>query len=214
MNFTNPLLPVSVVDDISRKSLPPTHSFFSVEADNLTHSDEIPDDLVQLRHGGGGAVTRFVCGYLFTGADDNDRSRVDATHTWVEVWLPALGWIGFDPTNNLIAGERHIRVAVGRDYADVPPVAVKIPCAPIIALISSREQLPELEGQRTHCRQDSTPSFRTGWRSLPQTTHEPEMSCFCCICCFSHTYDKSGVDWESGVASGVHILISVSLTGD
>jgi transglutaminase-like putative cysteine protease len=32
-----------------------------------------------------------------------------------------LGWIGFDPTNNIMAGERHIRAAVGRDYADVPP---------------------------------------------------------------------------------------------
>jgi transglutaminase-like putative cysteine protease len=32
-----------------------------------------------------------------------------------------LGWVGFDPTNNLIAAERHIRVAIGRDYADVPP---------------------------------------------------------------------------------------------
>lgn len=39
----------------------------------------------------------------------------------VEAFLPELGWVGFDPTNNLIAGERHIRVAVGRDYADVPP---------------------------------------------------------------------------------------------
>jgi transglutaminase-like putative cysteine protease len=35
--------------------------------------------------------------------------------------LPDLGWIGFDPTNNTVAAERHIRVAVGRDYADVPP---------------------------------------------------------------------------------------------
>ena len=35
--------------------------------------------------------------------------------------LPGLGWVGFDPTNNLIAAERHIRTAVGRDYADVPP---------------------------------------------------------------------------------------------
>jgi transglutaminase-like putative cysteine protease len=37
------------------------------------------------------------------------------------VLLPELGWVGFDPTNNLLAGQRHIRVAVGRDYADVPP---------------------------------------------------------------------------------------------
>lgn len=35
--------------------------------------------------------------------------------------MPGLGWVGFDPTNDLVAGERHIRVAVGRDYADVPP---------------------------------------------------------------------------------------------
>jgi transglutaminase-like putative cysteine protease len=39
----------------------------------------------------------------------------------VEALLPGLGWVGFDPTNNLIAGERHIRTAIGRDYADVPP---------------------------------------------------------------------------------------------
>ena len=35
--------------------------------------------------------------------------------------FPEIGWIGFDPTNNLIAQDRHIRVAVGRDYPDVPP---------------------------------------------------------------------------------------------
>jgi len=39
----------------------------------------------------------------------------------VECWLPELGWVGIDPTNNLVAGERHIRTAIGRDYADVPP---------------------------------------------------------------------------------------------
>ena len=39
-------------------------------------------------------------------------------------WKPIcrrLGWVGFDPTNNILAGERHVRAAVGRDYADVPP---------------------------------------------------------------------------------------------
>jgi len=39
----------------------------------------------------------------------------------VEAFLPSFGWVGFDPTNNIMAAERHIRVAVGRDYADVPP---------------------------------------------------------------------------------------------
>ncbi len=64
---------------------------------------------------------RYVSGYLFHRVEYNDRSAEDATHAWVEALLPELGWVGFDPTNNLLAGERHIRVAVGRDYADVPP---------------------------------------------------------------------------------------------
>jgi len=68
-----------------------------------------------------GVPCRYTSGYLFHRAEYNDRSAQDATHAWVEAFLPELGWVGFDPTNNLLAGERHIRVAVGRDYADVPP---------------------------------------------------------------------------------------------
>jgi transglutaminase-like putative cysteine protease len=65
---------------------------------------------------------RYVSGYLFhQSSDRRDRSVNGATHAWVEALLPDLGWIGFDPTNNTIAAEQHIRVAVGRDYADVPP---------------------------------------------------------------------------------------------
>ncbi|HEX7318325.1 MAG TPA: transglutaminase family protein [Pyrinomonadaceae bacterium] len=64
---------------------------------------------------------RYVSGYLFHRVEYNDRSAQDATHAWVEALLPELGWVGFDPTNNLLAGQRHIRVAVGRDYSDVPP---------------------------------------------------------------------------------------------
>jgi transglutaminase-like putative cysteine protease len=64
---------------------------------------------------------RYVSGYLFHGREDQDRSAADATHAWVEAFMPELGWVGFDPTNNLLAGERHIRTAIGKDYADVPP---------------------------------------------------------------------------------------------
>ena len=64
---------------------------------------------------------RYVSGYLYRGREAHDRSTPDATHAWVDVLLPHLGWVGFDPTNNLIAHHRHIRTAVGRDYADVPP---------------------------------------------------------------------------------------------
>jgi transglutaminase-like putative cysteine protease len=68
-----------------------------------------------------GIPCRYVSGYLYHRVEDHDRSERDATHAWVEALLPGLGWVGFDPTNNLIARDRHIRVAVGRDYADVPP---------------------------------------------------------------------------------------------
>jgi transglutaminase-like putative cysteine protease len=64
---------------------------------------------------------RYVSGYLYRGSEDHDRSTPDATHAWVEVLMPHLGWVGFDPTNNLISHHRHIRTAIGRDYADVPP---------------------------------------------------------------------------------------------
>ncbi len=64
---------------------------------------------------------RYVSGYLFRGREDHDRSTPDATHAWVEVLMPHLGWVGFDPTNNLVAQHRHIRTAIGRDYRDVPP---------------------------------------------------------------------------------------------
>lgn len=68
-----------------------------------------------------GVPARYVSGYLYHRSDTKDRSVADATHAWVETLLPGLGWVGFDPTNNLVVGDRHIRTAVGRDYADVTP---------------------------------------------------------------------------------------------
>lgn len=68
-----------------------------------------------------GIPARYVSGYLYHRREDHDRSAEDATHAWLEAYLPPLGWVGFDPTNNLLQTERHIRVAIGRDYADVPP---------------------------------------------------------------------------------------------
>jgi len=64
---------------------------------------------------------RYVSGYLFHEDSTRDRSPAGATHAWVEAYLGELGWVAFDPTNNLPGCERHIRVAIGRDYADVPP---------------------------------------------------------------------------------------------
>jgi len=68
-----------------------------------------------------GIPCRYVSGYLFHRKEARTRSSEGATHAWVEAYLPDLGWIGLDPTNNVVAGESHVRTAVGRDYADVPP---------------------------------------------------------------------------------------------
>ncbi len=67
-----------------------------------------------------GIPARYVSGYLYP-RQGGSRSTPGASHAWVEAYLPELGWVGFDPTNNLIADYCHIRVAIGRDYADVPP---------------------------------------------------------------------------------------------
>ena len=68
-----------------------------------------------------GVPARYVSGYLSTDRDHGERSDPQATHAWVEAFLPSLRWIGFDPTNDVLACERHIAVAIGRDYSDVPP---------------------------------------------------------------------------------------------
>lgn len=67
----------------------------------------------------------YVSGYLLTQPPPGKEKLVgaDAMHAWVDVWCGrALGWVGFDPTNACLAGEDHIPIALGRDYADVSPI--------------------------------------------------------------------------------------------
>ncbi|MGN6725500.1 MAG: transglutaminase family protein [Tepidisphaeraceae bacterium] len=65
---------------------------------------------------------RYVSGMLHPDSSDIDRFRgYTQTHAWCELYFPSTGWVGFDPTNSCIAGENYVKVAVGRDYADVPP---------------------------------------------------------------------------------------------
>ena len=68
-----------------------------------------------------GIPCRYVSGYLHHRDQDHVRSTESATHAWVDAFLPHIGWVGFDPTNDLLARETHIRTALGRDYEDVPP---------------------------------------------------------------------------------------------
>jgi transglutaminase-like putative cysteine protease len=62
---------------------------------------------------------RYISGYL---RNDVTVTGGEASHAWVAVWCPVLGWQGFDPTNNTMPGGRHVTLAWGRDYSDVTPV--------------------------------------------------------------------------------------------
>lgn len=122
--------PLSAVQALNVK----IYESFGYEA-GVTRADSPIDDVLRARKGvcqdfahvmlailrSWGIPARYVSGYLFTDRKHGDRSDPDATHAWVEVFLPSLRWVGFDPTNNTVATERHISCAVGRDYSDVPP---------------------------------------------------------------------------------------------
>ncbi len=62
---------------------------------------------------------RYVSGYVRT---DHEFVGGEASHAWVSVWCPVLGWQDFDPTNNTMPHDQHMTVAWGRDYSDVTPV--------------------------------------------------------------------------------------------
>jgi transglutaminase-like putative cysteine protease len=71
-----------------------------------------------------GIPSRYASGYIVerdqSGAGTPSRG-VGASHAWVEAFTPTHGWRGFDPTNNLVANDYYVKIAVGRDYSDVPP---------------------------------------------------------------------------------------------
>ena len=64
---------------------------------------------------------RYVSGYLYNGPADQLKGA-QASHAWVEVYVPEHGWCGLDPTNSRLADGHYVKVAVGRDYADVSPL--------------------------------------------------------------------------------------------
>jgi transglutaminase-like putative cysteine protease len=67
---------------------------------------------------------RYVCGYIYTGnttTDTQPRAQSDASHAWVQIYIPSIGWKGFDPTNGILPHLDHIRTAIGRNYRDVTP---------------------------------------------------------------------------------------------
>jgi transglutaminase-like putative cysteine protease len=66
---------------------------------------------------------RYRMGYISTGADYRNRIQSDASHAWVEIYLPWIGWHGLDPTNGCQVNLDHIRVACGRNFRDATPTS-------------------------------------------------------------------------------------------
>jgi transglutaminase-like putative cysteine protease/predicted glutamine amidotransferase len=74
-----------------------------------------------------GVPARYVCGYLYTGPKAANATanhvQSEASHAWLQVYLPQVGWKGFDPTNGILTQTDHVRVAVGRNYLDATPTS-------------------------------------------------------------------------------------------
>ncbi len=63
---------------------------------------------------------RYVSGYVCP--RENNLRGEGATHAWVEAYIPFHGWLGFDPTNNCVVNDLHVRLAIGRNFSDCSPV--------------------------------------------------------------------------------------------
>ena len=109
------------------------HALFRYEPD-ATHIDTPIADFVRARRGVCqdythamlalmrmlGIPARYVSGYVET--SPGRSLGADASHAWVEAYLPGSGWAGFDPTNGAVVGQSYVKVAHGRDYDDIPPL--------------------------------------------------------------------------------------------
>ncbi len=70
-----------------------------------------------------GVPARYVCGYIYSGPKATNTVQSEASHAWVQLYLPQVGWKGFDPTNGILTQTEHVRVAVGRNYLDATPTS-------------------------------------------------------------------------------------------
>ncbi len=108
-----------------------------------------------------GVPSRYVSGYLHTSGVAGEQTVASGSHAWVECRLPGAGWVGFDPTNATFSDERHIRVAAGRDYADVSPISgvfqgtgdAKIQVDVIVKAVAPRELEEKVSGRNRRQRE-------------------------------------------------------------
>lgn len=113
---------VSYVRDQFEYETNKTHVFSSLN-DILKSGGGVCQDFAHLTIGLlrlAGVPARYVSGYL--APRDQGAVTEQATHAWLEAWIPDAGWTGYDPTHRCRTDERHLVVAVGRDYHDVPPI--------------------------------------------------------------------------------------------
>ena len=124
---------VDVLGDITAR----IHDGFEYKT-GVTTLESTPDEVLAVRRGvcqdfahlqiaclrSFGIAARYVSGYLETLPPPGRTKLVgaDVSHAWVSAYLPTMGWVELDPTNNLFVGDRHICTAWGRDYADVSPM--------------------------------------------------------------------------------------------
>jgi transglutaminase-like putative cysteine protease len=102
---------------------------------SITTVNTRPSEVLQLRKGvcqdfahvllgmcrSVGVPARYVSGYFYN--PDRKPGEIEASHAWVEVFLPGYGWKGFDPTHNRVPDTRYVKLAVGRDYGDIRPIS-------------------------------------------------------------------------------------------
>ena len=104
-----------------------------------------------------GIPARYVSGLIHPG---NEAFRgFTQTHAWCELLFPSAGWVGFDPTNNCIVGSNFVKVAVGRDYRDVPPNkgVYRGKAVESISVAVQSEKLPEIPPSLAAERLESLP---------------------------------------------------------
>ena len=122
---------ISIVDNlIALNKWVFIHIYFKTD---VTHIGTLLDEIIENRHGvcqdfshlfiaisrKNGIPARYVSGYLHQGDGFFGDSQM---HAWVEAFVPNVGWIGYDPTNNLLANHNHIKVCHGKDYNDCAPL--------------------------------------------------------------------------------------------
>jgi transglutaminase-like putative cysteine protease len=150
--FASPYVPLlTALRDYAQPSFPPGRSYLAAAAALMArvHRDftyepgvtEIDTPLIeafQLRRGvcqdfahlmlgmlrSLGLPARYVSGYLQTQPPPGQARLLgaDASHAWISIWCPILGWVDLDPTNDVVPDASHVTVAVGRDYGDVVPL--------------------------------------------------------------------------------------------